>query len=126
MITTTPPNFTTSPGGILIPAGPAPQDPTTTTPSGLIVVERPFTPVTVGSQLVIADQPLSPSGALDAAKAAYAELKATHGVAAAGLAMGDRLELVQDIRNTELRGQAVQALRDGNFELATQLIAQQG
>lgn len=94
-------------------------------PSGLIVPGG-LTPVTGDSKLVVVTQPLDGSGALDAAKAAHAELAASQGSAAADIVHGAQLELVQGIRNDELRAQAVAAILAGDVATAAKLISQQG
>jgi hypothetical protein len=126
-ITPTLPPTTTLPSGLLVPApatGPAPAPATTqtTTPSGLIIVRNELTPVSRGSKLVIADGPLIGNAAVDAAKAAHAELAASQGTAAADIMHSPQIELAQQIRNDELRQQAVAALLAGDVATAVELI----
>lgn len=124
-LTPTLPPTETTPSGLLVPVGSAPdQGTTTTTPSGLIVVRNPLSPVTVGSKLVVATEPLEGSAALDAAKSAHAELAASQGTPAADIVFGGQLELAQRIRNDELREQAIAALLAGDLATATKLIGQ--
>lgn len=115
----------TTPGGLLVPVGSVPPG-STTTPSGLIVVRNPLSPVTLGSKLVVATGPLEGSAALDAAKSAHAELAASNGAPAADILVGAQLELAQQVRNEELREQAIAALLAGDLAGAAKLIEQQG
>jgi hypothetical protein len=130
-ITPTLPPTTTTPSGLLVPApaaGPAPAPSTTqtTTPSGLIIVRNELTPVTRGSKLIVVDTPLTGNAAVDAAKAAHAELAASQGTAAADILHGAQIQLAQGIRNDELRQQAVAALLAGDYATAVKLISQAG
>lgn len=128
-ITPTLPQPVTTPSGLIIPgsaAQPAPSTTQATTPSGLIIVRNELTPVSTGSQLVIADGPLTGNAPVQAAKAAHAELAAARGTEAADIMYGATIELAQGIRNDELRAQAVAALLAGDLAAAVELIAQQG
>lgn len=124
-ITPTLPPTETTPGGLLVPTGSVPPG-ASTTPSGLIVVRKPLSPVTVGSKLVVPNGPLDGSAALDAAKAAHAELAASQGAPVADIVHGGQLELAQRVRNDELREQAIAALLAGDLAAAAKLIGQQG
>lgn len=95
-----------------------------TTPSGLVVVRNRLSPVAAGTQLVVPTSPISGDGALHAAKAAHAELSASSGAAAADIVLGRQVELVQRVRNDEIRKQAIAAFIAGDVDGAAQLIAQ--
>lgn len=99
---------------------------TETTPSGLVVVRNRLTEVSQGQQLVVPSAPLTGNGAVEAAKAAYAEVAAAHGSEAADVLLRDAVELTQRVRNDELRAQAIAALLAGDVETAAKLISQQG
>ena len=127
-ITPTLPNATTTPSGLIVPGSAAPDAPqpgttTTTTPGGLIVVRNELSPVTKGAELVVSDQPLTGDMALDAAKAAHAELAARDGAPVADIMLGAQLEMVQDIRNDELRHEAIEALLAGDLGRAAELMS---
>ena len=99
---------------------------TETTQSGLVVVRTPLTQVSRGQQLIVPSAPLAGNGAVDAAKAAYAEVAAAHGTEAADVLLRDAVELTQRVRNDELRAQAIAALLAGDAATAAKLISQQG
>lgn len=132
-ITPTLPDATTTPSGLIVPGSaapapapaPAPSTTETTTKSGLVIVRNQLTPVTKGSQLVVVDKPLTGNDAVEAAKAAHAELTAAQGREAADILHGPTIELAQGIRNDELRAQAVAAILAGDLTKAAELIAQQ-
>ncbi|MCB0878310.1 MAG: hypothetical protein KDC46_04940 [Thermoleophilia bacterium] len=117
------PNATTTPSGLIVPGSATTQ---TTTPSGLIVVRNELSQVSKGSELVLSDKPLDGDGAVEAVKAAYAELAARSGDEAARIVYGDTLEMVQGIRSDELRHQAIEALLAGDLSRAAELISQAG
>jgi hypothetical protein len=132
IIPTLPPGATTTPSGLIVPSGPtgpapapAPSTTQTTTPSGLVIVRNELTPVTRGSKLVVATGPLTGNAAVDAAKAAHAELAASQGSAVADIVHGRQLELAQGIRNDEIRRQAIAALLAGDLATAARIISQQ-
>ncbi len=137
--TPTLPDATTTPSGLIVPGSSAPahtlpphitptlpESSTTTTPSGLIVVRNELSQVSKGAKLVVVTTPLEGNAAVDAAKAAHAELAAKHGSAAADLVHADQMQLAQGIRNDEIRAQAVAALLAGDLAGAAKLISQQG
>lgn len=115
---------TTPPAPAPAPA-PAPGTTTTVTPSGLVVVHNGLTTVSAGSQLVIPSGPLTGDAALEAAKAAYAELAGRVGTPAADIVQGGQVSLAQQVRNDELREQAIAALLAGDVDRAAELISQQ-
>ncbi len=141
-ITPTLPESTTTPSGLIVPGSSTPTAPTstlppyitptlpetstTTTPSGLIVVHHELSQVSKGAQLVVVTTPLEGNAAVDAAKAAHAELASKQGTVAADVLYGDQMALVQGIRNDEIRAQAVAALLAGDLAGAAKLISQQG
>ena len=103
-----------------------PETSETTTPSGLVVVRNELSQVSKGAKLVVVTTPLEGDAAVDAAKAAHAELAAQHGTAAADVLHGEQMALAQGIRNEEIRAQAVAALLAGDLAGAAKLISQQG
>lgn len=119
------PNATTRPSGLIVP-GTASGTTSTTAPSGLIIVRNQLSPVTRGSQLIVVTKPLTGNDAVDAAKAAHAELGASHGAAAADVLYGPTIAAAQQIRNGELRAQAIAAILAGDLARAAELIGQQG
>jgi hypothetical protein len=127
-ITPTLPEATTLPSSTLPPhiTPTLPETSTTTTPSGLIVVRNELSQVSTGAKLVVVTSPLEGNAAVDAAKAAHAELAAAHGAVAADVVYAEQLQLAQGIRNDELRAQAVAALLAGDVAGAAKLITQQG
>lgn len=108
---------------LILPGQPLPPG-SERTDSGLIVVRNRLSQVATGSKLIIATSPLTNDTALDAAKAAHAELTATHGAAAADLMYGAKIALAQRVRSDELQRQAVAALMAGDLTRAVELIQQ--
>lgn len=117
----------TTPSGLLVPAPAAPPAGTgtvqETTPSGIIIVRNQLSPVSVGSALVVATKPITGDGALQAAKAAHAELAAAQGGPAADIVLGKQVEMATQVRNDEIRAQAVAAMLAGDLAAAAALLA---
>lgn len=127
-ITHTLPQSSTEPSDTLPPwiTPTLPETSETTTASGLVVVRNELSQVSKGAKLVVVTTPLEGNAAVDAAKAAHAELAAKQGVAAADVLYGEQMALAQGVRNDEIRAQAVAALLAGDLAGAAELIPQQG
>lgn len=115
--------MTTTPGGLFVPAPPSAGAPVETTPSGLVVVRDRLSPVAAGAELVVPTSPISGDGALDAAKAAHAELSASSGAPAAEIVLGPELQIAQRVRNDEIRQQAIAAFLAGDLDAAAALMS---
>jgi hypothetical protein len=100
----------------------SPSSTTTTTPSGLIVVRDHLSQVTAGTKLVVPTSPISGDGALDAAKAAYAELAKESGAPAADILLGGQVDIATQVRNDEIRKQALDAFLAGDVATAGELL----
>lgn len=111
-ITPTLPETKTLPSGLIVPAR----------PSGLVVVRTPFATPHRATELVVASKPIAGDGALDAAKQAYAELASREGDVAAGIILGDEVALATQVRNDEIREQAVKAFLAGDAKTAAELL----
>ncbi len=119
--------ITPPPPSLILPSQPpsAPGTTTSTSPSGLIVVRNDLTPVSKGTKLVVSDQPLTGDMALQAAKDAHAEIATSDGQPVADIMLGSQLEMVQGIRNDELRREAVEALLAGDAAKAAEILSRQ-
>ena len=113
-ITPTLPETTTTPSGLIVPSH----------PSGLIVVRTPLATPHKATELVVAAKPIAGDGALDAAKQAYAELAKREGNEAAEIILGDQVALATQVRNDEIREQAVKAFLAGDAKSAGELLSQ--
>jgi hypothetical protein len=116
---TLPPDMVTTPSGLIVP-----KAPTAPTSSGLIIVHNELSQVSAGAKLVVTDTPIEGDGALDAAKQAYAELAAKDGEPAASIMLGKQVEMATQVRNDEIREQAVKAFLAGDAKTAGELLGQ--
>jgi hypothetical protein len=115
-----PTDMVETPSGLLVPKAPG----TATGPSGLIIVRNELSQVSAGAKLVVPSKPIEGDGALDAAKQAYAELAAKDGEAAASIMLGGQVEMATQVRNDEIRAQAVKAFLAGDAATAGTLLGQ--
>lgn len=111
------PETETTPSGLIVPK----QAPTTS--GGLVIVRDELSQVRVGSKLVVPTAPVTGDGALDAAKQAYAELASRQGEAAAQIVHGGAVALATQVRNDEIRAEAVAAFLAGDLARWTELLA---